>query len=273
MGVNQELSISPSASGVAYLRSLHEDISGDFLAKHFVTPEGEALAKKWLKGLPCVGKEVSLRCSWFDFAINEAIDSGINQIIQIAAGLSTFPWRHADTDKLKYAEFDRPEMVLFKQEVIKNLIAVGCLVSPHCSVLWREVNLSSDRLEPVCRTLSWNFGQPALFALEGISYYLSHDRLADLIREISQISPKGSRIAIDYFHDQTEDLSTLERVMGSIAPAGGEAAWRRINSEKIRSFLKGWEITDDESLAIKSMREGFGKLMDYVSVLSATKII
>lgn len=269
---NEQTMVSPSASGVAYLRSLHEEISGDVFAKCFVTPEGEALAKKWLEDLPCVAKEVSLRCRWFDSEIKLAIDAGIRQVIQIAAGLSIFPWRYSDIDNFRYAEIDRQEMILFKQEVMKNLINRGFVAPPKSSIDWRGIDLSVDRLDSVCRSLSWDFSRPTLFVLEGISYYLPRDRLAYVINEISQLSPEGSRIAIDYFHDQTEDLPSLERVMGSIAPAGGEASWRRMSLKEIDSLFIDWKITDNESLAEKAKRDGFGKFMDYVSVLSATKL-
>ncbi len=268
----QNTVISPSASGVAYLRSIHEDISGDFLAKYFVTPEGEALAKKWLEDLPCVGKEVSLRCRWFDSEIKLALDLGIRQVVQIAAGLSTFPWRHPDISDLRYAEIDRREMILFKQEAVKKLITSSLVVPAKCSMDWRSINLSNDHLEAVCRSLSWDFGRPTLFVLEGISYYLSHDRFVELISEIERISSRGSRIALDYFHDETEDLPSLELVMGSIAPSGGERSWQRINSEKMEALLRCWKITGHESLAEKAKRSKIGNVMNYASVLSATMI-
>ncbi len=267
----QNTMISPSASGVAYLRSIYEDISGDFLAKYFVTSEGEDLAKKWLEGLPCVGEAVSLRCRWFDSEIKRAIDSGIHQVVQIAAGLSTFPWRHTDISNLRYAEIDRQELILFKQDAIKKLITSGLVVPFKGLIDWRSIDLSNDHLGPVCRSLLWDFGQPTLFVLEGISYYLSQDRLAKLISEIERISSRGSRIALDYFHDETEDLPSLELVMGSIAPSGGEASWQRINSERMGSLLRAWKIKDHESLAEKTKRDKIGDLMDYVSVISAEK--
>lgn len=273
MSTNQETIISPSASGVAYLRAVHEDISGDFLAKYFVAPEGETLAKKWLEAIPCVGREVALRCRWFDSEILAAINAGIKQIVQIAAGLSTFPWRHPDMANLRYAEFDREEMIRFKKQAIGKSCNSSHFPMLQYQVEWRPIDLAHDNLEPVFRSLSWNFDRPTLFVLEGISYYLpTSERFAAVLEEIKQNVPKGSRIAFDYFHNETEDLPALECAMGSIASVGGEATWRRASANEIRSLLSEWTIMTHESLAKRAEQEGIGKLMDYVSVISATKI-
>lgn len=272
MPYSHKAMISPSASGVAYLRSMYEEISGDNLAKHFVTPEGEALAKKWLEALPCVGKEVSLRCKWFDAAMQSAIDSGINQIVQLAAGLSTFPWRHSTLTNLRYAEFDREEMTKCKRQAIGALLDLGTVPKLQYQVEWRAIDFAHDSLEPVFRSLPWAFDQPTLFVLEGISYYLLRERLAALLGEIERNALQGSRIVFDYFHDATEDLPSLERAMGAIAPAGGEATWRRTSADAMQSLLSRWHIMSHESLATIAKREALGTLMDYVAVLAATKV-
>ncbi|MBU4484181.1 class I SAM-dependent methyltransferase, partial [bacterium] len=208
---------SPSAQGVAYLRSLEEDLSGDTLAKYFVAEDGVALANEWLKLYPGVGREICIRNRYIEDKISEYInDRGINQVMNIAAGLNTFPYRHPDSFGLqRYAELDLPKMIDFKKEFISRLVDDGVIEKLHPSVQYVPIDLLSDELE--FNVEGWDWNRPTMFILEGISYYVPFDKLKNIINKLSQLSSKGSVIVMDYFLKNASKKKVFDKIMSTIS--------------------------------------------------------
>ena len=175
--------VSPSAKGVAYLRYLEETVSGDTLAKYFTDEEGEKVAEQWLKWCSYVGRTVAIRGRYIeDVAARYIQENNITQMMNIAAGLNTFPYRHKTAAQLKrYAELDLPAMLEFKKAKIVDLKLKRLISTPSPLVEYFPIDLSSDRFAAELKKIPWSREKPSIYVFEGMSYYLPKKKLQEVI--------------------------------------------------------------------------------------------
>ena len=116
---SNKFSISPSAKGVAYLRSSDIAVSNDYLACHFVDEEGKRVASEWLEMYPGVGRQICIRARYIEETVGCYLKQKNGQVICLAAGLSNYPYRAAWINNVQYyAEIDLPDMVTLKKEIM-----------------------------------------------------------------------------------------------------------------------------------------------------------
>jgi len=127
--------IAISAEAMAYMRSLDVEVSRDPLAQYFVSKEGKALGDDWLSSYPGLSRHGSLRCRYIEDTAVKYIGQGAVQMINIAAGLNSFPYRHPEAGRLKhYAEFDLPGMIDHKKQIIAKFFQEGKIQQPSLEV-------------------------------------------------------------------------------------------------------------------------------------------
>lgn len=241
--------ISPSAQGVAYLRSLDEGLSGDTLAKHFVGDEGRRVAEGWLEIFPQVARQIALRGRYIDDTASSYIEKGVRQMVNIAAGLGSFPYRHKAARKLlRYAEIDVQPMLDFKRGEIASLVARRIIVEPPVAVAYIAVDLAKDDLDDTFeRMAGWDLSAPAIFIMEGISYYLPMGTLERVVGAIRRHSAKGSIVVMDYIPARLKDAEIVRHVMGSIADAG-EPYYTCPAPDELGRLFDGFTMISDRSL-------------------------
>lgn len=241
--------ISLSAQGVAYLRFLEVKLSLDSLAQYLIDDDARATAEHWLSVYPEVARQVALRGRYIEDAASRAIESGeTRQVINIAAGLNTFPYRHRTASQLiRYAELDSKAMVRAKQLLIRQLVARKLAEPLPKQILYIPVDLSADNIDATFGNMNWDWHAPTFFIFEGISYYLPMHTLKAALAALSRNSAKGSIVAMDYFPARVESTKVFQQVMGSIAK-GGEPCLTCPKPEEIDSLFEGFSIMSDRNL-------------------------
>jgi methyltransferase (TIGR00027 family) len=114
----------------------------------------------------------------FDGCIREQVQAGADLVVNLAAGLDTRPYRMDLPSSLLWVEVDLPDLLDYKEEVLKS-------ESPRC------------RLERVCldlsnrdagRTLFGELGaraKKALIVTEGLLVYLTAEQVGELARDLA----------------------------------------------------------------------------------------
>ncbi len=237
--------VSPSAKGVAYLRDVELDVSRDTLAKHFCDIEGKAMAEKWLRLCPYVGRTVAVRGRHIEDVAAKCIEErGIRQMMNIAAGLNTFPYRHNAARGLeKYAELDLPPMLNFKEEMIHDLRVKGVISESLVKVDYLPTDLSSNNFHKEFKEIDWDRGSPIIYVFEGVSYYLPLEVLTEILNTFSDVMPKGSVLIWDYFPGYVKEH--LDPLMATIVDAGGEVCLTYLSDTKIHELLVDFNIVSD----------------------------
>ena len=143
-------------------------------------------------GLPSLEGMLLARHRLIDLRLAHAIDAGeIQQVVELAAGLSPRGWRFATryADRIAYVEADLPGMVAHKRRILATL---GGETAHHRTA---EVNALADTgptsLAAVCATLDPTKGTAII--TEGLINYFERDVLLAMWRRFATVLQRFPR--------------------------------------------------------------------------------
>jgi methyltransferase (TIGR00027 family) len=233
--------VSDTALWVAYFRALEtqrpDGLFRDPYAEQLAGERGFHLAKTLPDGNKHEWAWVA-RTYLFDQFLARAIQDGADLVLNLAAGLDARPYRIDLPATLQWVEVDLPEIVSYKEKILKN-------EKPKC------------RLERVSLNLSDVGGRRQLFAeldrrankvvvaSEGLLIYFTAEEVASLAQDLS---------AQKHFQDWIIDLASpgqlklMQRTTGKELSEAG-AAFKFGPAEGANFFTPfGWEPKDVRGL-------------------------
>jgi methyltransferase (TIGR00027 family) len=125
----------------------------------------------------------------FDRIISQQIAQGADLVVNLAAGLDARPYRMALPASLRWVEVDLPEILDYKEELLKS-------EKPACVLERIRLDLSNAELR---RPLFGKFAEKATRALvitEGLLIYLKAEEVATLAEDINR-SPAFQHWVLD----------------------------------------------------------------------------
>jgi methyltransferase (TIGR00027 family) len=226
--------VSASAHGVAKLRGLEQfyyQSEDQIINDPYATALGSEVGEEWIltaanaaiKGTPDENKPeaieafrlrltnlLAIRTNRIDHSINTILSdptSSVNQICVLGAGLDARPWRLKinanNLTTVKYFECDFQEIFDYKLSTLKNLNAV---VQPPFVYQNVIMDLSLPTWPIVLEKAGFQKHQPVLWILEGLTMYLKHEEMNQLMTLINSLSVPNSHIILDAFHTQYQGL-------------------------------------------------------------------
>jgi methyltransferase (TIGR00027 family) len=149
----------------------------DPFARRLAGERGEQIAKSMPLGR---GNDWSMITrTWLgDQFINEQVQQGVDMVINLAAGLDARPYRMQLPPSLKWIEVDLPEILVYKEEILRD-------EKPVCSLERIRVDLSNAAAR---RELFAELGgrcKKALIITEGLLIYLNSDDVAGLAKDLA----------------------------------------------------------------------------------------
>ena len=143
----------------------------------------------------------AVRTRYFDEFFTAATNSGIRQVVILAAGLDSrayrLPWPHGTV----IYEVDLPTVLSFKAQVFSQL---------HVGPLARHRPVACDLRDDWAAALCGNgfdVSQPTAWSAEGLLMYLPPDAQDHLFDTISALSAPGSQLATEYHPDVPGEVS------------------------------------------------------------------
>jgi methyltransferase (TIGR00027 family) len=124
-----------------------------------------------------VGWGIVVRTSAIDQLIHEALDSGVDAVLNLGAGLDTRPYRMKLPGQLRWIEIDFPNIVEFKNASLAEHAPI-C----HLERIGMDLLNRSARSELFARCGAYS--EKTLVITEGVISYLSNDDVATLAREM-----------------------------------------------------------------------------------------
>ena len=229
------------------MRGMEVEVSLDTLAKHFTNEECKGLVKKWLDIAPYTARLVSIRGRYIEDAVVEKMKTkGITQVLNIAAGLNTFPYRHPGAKNLShYAELDLAPMLEYKQQEIEKFISKGLIARPTFDLQYIPIDLAADNFLEHFRSIDWNWKEPSIYIFEGISYYIPLERLKEIIDTFAETMASGSLLIMDYFPDIAKENEDLVTIMDDMPKDGGETCVSYLSPSNIKNLLEHFNIISD----------------------------
>lgn len=181
-----------------------------------------------------------VRTYLYDHFITTQVAEGVDTIINLAAGLDARPYRMALPSSLRWIEIDLPDLLAYKESVLRN-------EGPVCALSRIALDLSdiSARRELFARL--GGEARRALIVTEGLLIYLSPNEVGALARDLAA-PPSFQRWVIDIaspgllrmMRKRVGDRLSLAGAAFKFGPEEGPGfftphGWRPID---VRSMLK-----------------------------------
>jgi methyltransferase (TIGR00027 family) len=184
--------VPDTAFMVAAWRALESErpdaIFRDPYAARLAGERGRAIAER-LQGNPMGRWQVTIRTPVIDDLIRQAVDAGIGTVLNLGAGLDARPYRMAWPASLRWIEVDFPQMIAWKEGILRDeratcrleRVALDLSDRPARSKLLADVSASS----------------PATLVLtEGVVLYLTNDQVGALADDLRRM--RGVSWIVDY---------------------------------------------------------------------------
>lgn len=136
---------------------------------------------------------IVIRTRFIDDFIASVLASPIHQVVLVAAGLDTRPFRLALPEQTRWFELDRPEVLQFKQEVLDGLGA-----KPRCRRVPLAVDLEKAGWGRELVAAGFVAGDRALWVIEGLLPYLDESAVYGLLSQVEPLAAPGSRLVTDF---------------------------------------------------------------------------
>jgi methyltransferase (TIGR00027 family) len=208
-GVSGETSSLPSvgrtALGVAAIRAAETErpdrLFADPYAAAFVAAAryrspadaGEGITERTateVSGRPGLVTWVVVRTRFLDDVVLAAGASGCPQVVIVGAGLDARAFRLDWPEGTRLWELDLPEVLAFKESVVRDQGWV-----PRCTRISVEVDLAEDWGRPLAAA-GFDAGAPTVWLAEGLLAYLSPAARDSLLARMAELSVVGSRLGL-----------------------------------------------------------------------------
>ncbi|MES1177676.1 MAG: SAM-dependent methyltransferase [Myxococcales bacterium] len=186
--------VTDTAFWIASLRALESErpdaVFHDPLAAQLAGDKGRDIARA-MSAFGLIAFTVTQRTTAIDRLVLQAIQSGVDTVLNLGAGLDTRPYRMALPESLRWFEADFPSMIELKE---RQLAAE----QPRCALQRIALDLSvrGERKELLARVAEG--AQKVLLLTEGVIPYLPDDEVARLAEDV-RAEPKFRFWAQEYY--------------------------------------------------------------------------
>ncbi len=149
----------------------------DPFARRLAGERGEQIAKSMPLGRDNDWSMITR--TWLgDQFINQQVQQGVDTVINLAAGLDARPYRMQLPPSLKWIEVDLPEILAYKEEILRG-------EKPVCSLERIRLDLSNAAARRELFTELSGRCKKALIITEGLLIYLTSDDVAGLAKDLA----------------------------------------------------------------------------------------
>jgi methyltransferase (TIGR00027 family) len=204
------------------------------------------------------------RAAFCEQILFHEIDLGTTQYVILGAGLDTFCFRHPEVgNSLQVFEVDHPVTQAFKK---KRLAEAHLTIPDHLHF----VTMDFTRDVPNQKLVDQGFeNKRTFFSLLGVSYYLSREEIAQLIKNLFDLVPSGSSIVFDYADEtlfETKGRSNRVENMVKMAAGSGEPMKSCFSFTKLERLLENASLLVYEHLSPDEINKRYyNERQDYLS--------
>jgi methyltransferase (TIGR00027 family) len=139
-----------------------------------------------------LGPYFGTRTRFFDEFLTAAAGGGLRQVVMLAAGLDTRPFRLDWPDGTTIYELDAPRLLDFKDRVLASESA-----QPRCTRRTVAADLREDWPAALLRA-GFDPARPTAWLAEGLLPYLADEAKVRLLAAVGELSAPGSRIGAEH---------------------------------------------------------------------------
>ena len=151
---------------------------------------------------------MAARTRFFDAFFQDATQAGIRQAVIVASGLDARAYRLSWPADMTVFEIDQPEVIAFKTATIESLGA-----APTTQLHTVAIDLRQDWPTALQET-GLDTSRPTAWIAEGLLGYLPPEAQDLLLDNITALSAKGSRLAVEAIPDRPDrDIEQAREMM------------------------------------------------------------
>jgi len=186
---------------------------------------------------------IHLRTAAIDRRVQDALASGIEQVVVLGAGLDARAWRLPGVEAADIFEVDHPSTQAHKRRAVEGRLPRARIVR-YVSVDFEHESFGDALLEA-----SLDPARPTAWIWEGVTMYLPHEAIQASLTEMARVSAPGSRLLTTYLVPDSIPL-------WPVGPMVIEAVFRHVFGEELRGKIPsedfaamlaqaGFEVLDD----------------------------
>jgi methyltransferase (TIGR00027 family) len=203
-------------------------------------------AKRWKsylekKGLGPQYGEVVTRTRYIDDHLADRMGAGVSQVVLLGAGYDTRAHRCAALAGSMVFELDHPDTQRVKRQRIARAD-----VSPRSDLTYVPIDFDTEDISERLRACGYDRGRKTLFIWEGVTMYLTGDRVDTTLAFVADGSPRGSSIVFNYvYRSSVEGVPQNEaiRQFRERLERMGEPITYGINEDELEGFMSGRGFT------------------------------
>jgi methyltransferase (TIGR00027 family) len=232
--------VSDTARWVAVYRAQETErpdaVFRDPFARRLAGERGEQIARMKPLGGDNAWSMIT-RTYLIDRFIEAELQRGADMVINLAAGLDSRPYRMQLAPSLRWIEVDLPEILDYKEEVLRN-------EKPSCALERIRLDLSDVQGRRALFAKLAQSAKRALIITEGLVIYLTRDAVAELAADLA---------AFPSFHSWIVDIPSpglLRMLKKRMASQLNQAAPFKFAPEEGPRFFEryGWKPVEVQSL-------------------------
>jgi methyltransferase (TIGR00027 family) len=231
------------------------------VAKQLANQPDELL--KWITQIQLSPTPLA-RAAFCEQILFREMNLGTTQYVILGAGLDTFCFRHPEVGhSLQVFEVDHPATQAFKK---KRLAEAHLTIPDHLHF----VTMDFTRDVPNQKLVDQGFeNKRTFFSLLGVSYYLSKEENAQLIKNLFAFVPSGSSIVFDYADEtlfKTKGRSNRVENMVKMAAGSGEPMKSCFSFTELERLLENAGLLVYEHLSPDEINKlYYNERQDYLS--------
>jgi methyltransferase (TIGR00027 family) len=181
-----------------------------------------------------LARAVHVRTRHIDDVVEDSLESGINQIVNLGAGLDSRAYRIDALRAGRVFELDLPATQEYKKKRVREIL--GSLPG---HVTYVPIDFAKQDLASVLDSAGFDRQARALFIWEGVTMYIPEAAVDATLRFVATSAAPGSRIVFDYFLESGLRAPTpsLRETTGRVAGVGEPFVFG-MPGEDARSFVK-----------------------------------
>lgn len=182
-----------------------------------------------------------LRTQAIDAHLASALQSGIDQLVILGAGLDARAWRLDSLTNVTVFEIDHPSTQQYKRKRISQK------TSPT-DIRYVSVDFERESFSGRLREAGFRSGAPSVWIWEGVAMYLPLAAIRDTLDQLTELAAKGSELAMTYRVPGMLPYGVLGRLaIPAVFAAAGEPLKSTLEPQELASSVgPDWEVTFDE---------------------------
>ena len=182
-----------------------------------------------------------LRTQAIDAHLASALQSDIDQLVILGAGLDARAWRLEALKDVTVFEVDHPATQRYKRKRMSQK-------RPPADIRYVSVDFETERFSSALEAAGFRSGAPSAWIWEGVAMYLPLAAVHDTLGQLTSLAAAGSELAMTYRVPGLLPYGSLGRVaIPLVFAAAGEPLKATLQPDELASTVApAWEITFDE---------------------------